>query len=121
MVLVEPQKSDKSYLKPGLVKDKGIRVVTPIEEMREEEQEYEGEKQMKVVGKVQCQIAGSPIVTWSMNNTCRNSLISVFGKDTKDWKKPIQILVVPIAGKDSIIVDEVGTKELNKGRGNTLL
>lgn len=82
--------------------------------MVETESEFEGKTSMKITGRVECQIEGKPVMIWSMNDTSRNTLISLFGPDTKDWQKPIQITVLPVSGHDSILVDEMGTAELNK-------
>lgn len=114
MVIVKPKEQSTKYLKPDFVKQNRVRTVKPIEEMVETESEFEGKTSMKVTGRVECQIEGKPVMIWSMNDTSRNTLISLFGPDTKDWQKPIQITVLPVSGHDSILVDEMGTAELNK-------
>ena len=113
LVVVKPKEAATKYLKPDFVKVNQVRRIKPLEEMVEVESEYEGKTEMKITGRVECQIEGKPVMVWAMNNTCRNSLISLFGEDTKNWQKPIQITVVPISGHDSIIVDEMGTAEFN--------
>lgn len=117
MVQVEQKeaKSANSYLKPEFVKANGVRKLLILEEMQIRESQYEGkEPEKKLTGKVQCQIEGLPEKTWSMNWTSANALIKLFGKETKDWKnKLVQILVMPVSGHESILVDEMGTKELN--------
>jgi len=82
--------------------------------MVEVESEYEGKTEMKITGRVECQTEGKPVMIWAMNQTSRNSCIKLFGPDTKDWQKEIQITVLPISGHDSILVDEMGTAEINK-------
>jgi len=114
LVIVKPKEQSTKYLKPDFVKQNRVRIIKPIEEMVETESEFEGKTSMKVTGRVECQIDGKPVMIWSMNDTSRNSLISLFGPDTKDWKKEIQITVLPVSGHDSILVDEMGTAELNK-------
>ena len=112
-MIVKPKEAAAKYLKPDFVKQNGVRRVKPLEEMVEVESEYEGKTEMKITGKVECLIPDKQVMIWSMNNTSRNSLITLFGEDTKLWMKPIQITVIPISGHDSIIVDEMGTAELN--------
>ena len=114
MVIVKPKEQSTKYLKPDFVKQNRVRTIKPIEEMVEVESEYEGKTSMKITGRVECQTEGKPVMIWAMNDTSRNTLISLFGPDTKDWQKTIQITVLPISGHDSIIVDEIGTAELNK-------
>jgi hypothetical protein len=113
MIVKPKEQSTTKYLKPDFVKENQVRKIKPIEEMVEVESEYEGKTSMKVTGKVECQIDGKPVYIWQMNDTSRNSLIKVFGEDTKNWMKPIQIIVMPISGHDSILVDELGTAEFN--------
>ena len=114
MVIVKPKEQSTKYLKPDFVKQNRVRTIKPIEEMVETESEFEGKTSMKITGRVECQIEGKPVMIWSMNDTSRNTLIQLFGPDTKDWQKPIQITVLPVSGHDSILVDEMGTAELNK-------
>lgn len=116
MVIVKPKEQSTKYLKPDFVKQNRVRTIKPIEEMVEVESEFEGKTSMKITGRVECQVEGKPVVMlWSMNDTSRNTLISLFGPDTKNWQKPIQITVLPVSGHDSILVDEMGTADLNKG------
>ena len=120
MVLVEPrEKATTEYLKPRFVKENAVRRLLLLEEMQLVESQYEGkEPETKLTGKVQCQILSKAEKVWSMNWTSANSLIKLFGKDTKEWKgRTIQILVMPVSGHESILVDEMGTEELNKGKG----
>jgi hypothetical protein len=117
LVVVKPKEASAKYLKPEFVKQNRVRVIKPIEEMSEVESEYEGKTSMKVTGRVECQIEEKPVMVWSMNDTSRNTLISLFGPDTKDWQKAIQITVMPVSGHDSILVDEMGTAELHKKSG----
>lgn len=112
-MIVKPKEAGAKYLKPDFVKKEGVRRIKPIEEMVEVETEYEGKTSMKVTGRVECQIEGKPIYIWQMNDTSRNSLITLFGTDTKEWMKTIQVIVIPVSGHDSILVDEAGTAELN--------
>ena len=112
-MIVKPKEASAKYLKPEFVKKEGVRRIKPLEEMVEVESEYEGKSSMKITGKVECQIEGKPVMVWSMNDTSRNSLINLFGEDTKNWLKTIQIIVMPVSGHDSILVDEMGTAEIN--------
>lgn len=127
MVIVHPKEPSTKYLKPEFVKTNQVRRIKPIEEMVEIESEYEGKVEKKITGRVECQIEGKPIMIWSMNQTSARSLYKLFGEDTKNWQKEVQITVLPISGHDSIVVDEMGTAEINKikassqKQGNLLL
>lgn len=125
MVLAEKTEPKTSYLKPETVKKMQIRRVVPTEEFVQVESEYEGKKESKMTGMVECQIESKPKLIWSMNNTSKNKVIDLFGGETKSWiGKTIQITIIPISGHDSVVVDEMGTQELNKKvvrGGSTLL
>jgi len=116
IVQIREKKEGIEYLKPKFVTDNLVRRITILEELQLQESQYEGkEPEEKLTGKVECQIDSKPQRIWSMNWTSANTCIELFGKDTKDWKgKTVQILVMPVSGHDSILVDKMGTAELNK-------
>lgn len=60
---------------------------------------------------------------WRPNQKSKQSLIKLFGEDTKAWVgKKVKLMLVPYEDTYSIQVDEVETPELNiKGKGSTLL
>lgn len=59
---------------------------------------------------------------WRPNNKSKQSLIKLFGEDTKNYvNKKIKTMLVPFENKYSIQIDELDTEELNKGKGSTLL
>lgn len=122
MVIAVKQEVQSDYLKPKLIKEKQVSKVVILEEYKFVESEFEDktthEKTTKSMytGKCSVNIPNSEPIEkiWAMNKTSSNTVIDVLGNDTAKWIGcVIRIIVSPIAGNDSIVVDEIGTRELN--------
>ena len=58
---------------------------------------------------------------WRPNQKSKQSLIKLFGEDTKAWVgKKLKLMLVPYEDTYSIQVDEVETPDLNKKGGSLL-
>ena len=120
MVEAVLQETQSNYLKPAYLKEKQLRKVVILDEFTLVESTFknkttqEEKKENKYTGKVECVTGDKPVKTWSMNKTSSNSVIRVFGPETKNWIGcTIVILPSTISNNESIIVDEIATRELN--------
>lgn len=57
--------------------------------------------------RVNCNDFKKTLALWSINKTSKNSLIDLFGSDTKDWIGNIVVIDLKLYGQDkfSIVVD----------------
>lgn len=122
MVIAVKQETQSDYLKPKQIKEKQVSRVVILDEFKFIESEFEDKnthektKKSMYTGKVSVQVPnGQPEEkTWAMNKTSSNSVIDVLGNDTTKWIGCIiRVIISSIAGNDSIVVDEIGTRELN--------
>lgn len=123
MVVAQTQETQSDFLKPAYLKERQLRRVVILDEFQLVESEFENKqtheitKQSRYTGKVECQVDGKPTKTWGMNKTSSNSVIKVLGNETKNWIGcTILIVLSNIAGNESIIVDEIGTREANPNK-----
>lgn len=125
MVIAVRQETQSDYLKPKLITEKQISRLVILDEFKFIESEFEDKKthektkKSMYTGKVSVQVPNSEAIdkVWAMNKTSSNTVIDVLGEDTAKWIGCIiRVIVSPIAGNDSIVVDEIGTRELNPGK-----
>lgn len=84
MVIVE--KSESEFFKGEFANIRGITEFIFITEPAENEKEYDGKKSYKIEGQIEFegQTKNDPH-TMTLNDTSRNTLIEILGKDTKKW------------------------------------
>lgn len=84
MVIVE--KSESEFFKGEFANLRSITEVMFITEPHEIEKDFEGKKEYKVSGRIEYegQTKNDPY-TFDLNNTSKNTLIEILGKDTKNW------------------------------------
>lgn len=116
--------AESEYLSGTLMMTKKIKVFTILNEG--ENVTFEDKKEKKNVTKLQFRIRLSdPEGTekdWRPNKKSKESLIRVFGPDTKNYvNKKVYAMLVPYEDKYSIQVDEIETEKINKSSGGHLL
>ena len=109
--------TDSDFLSGKMCLEKTIRTITISNEGSiVDAQDMKGHPVKKL--ELEVTLPDGKKMRWRPNQTSKKSLVKLFGADTAAWNgKLIKLVLTPYQDAYSIGVDELDTKELNKGKG----